>query len=113
MTIVGIFAWVGIILVIILIVRWVKKGTKKKQEEFLAKYNFSPEQKDLFLNNKLFVGMPAEILYFVMNGEGEKNMTQTAGKERIQHVYKKETEYHYVYTENGYVTSRQSGRAED
>ena len=104
---------VGIVLVIILIARWVKKETKKKQEEFLAKYDFSAEQKELFLNNKLFVGMPAEILYFVMNGEGEQNATHTANGDHIQHVYKKETEYHYVYTDNGYVTSWQSGRAED
>jgi hypothetical protein len=104
---------VGIVLVIILFVRWGMKQDKKQQEEFLAKYDFSPEQKELFLKKKLFVGMPADVLYFVMNGEGEQNKTHTANGDHIQHVYKKETEYHYVYTDNGYVTSWQSGRAED
>ena len=107
----GIIAWVAIILVVILIVRAVRKNTAKKKEEIISKYGFTAEQITKFMSNKLWEGMPIDALYVVL-GEGEQNKTQAGGREHIQHVYKNETDYHYVYTDNGIVTSWQNGKAE-
>ena len=104
-------AWVGVILVIVAIIVFVSRSNKKEKENILAKYNFTPEQKEKFLSKKLWIGMLIDALYAVL-GEGQQNKTQTAGKEFIQHIYKYETEYHYVYTDNGIVSSWQNGKPE-
>jgi hypothetical protein len=103
--------WVIVILVVVAILVIGVRLNKKDRDKVLAKYDFTPEQKELFLSKKLWVGMPIDALYAI-KGEGEQNKTQTSGGEHIQHVYKYETDYHYVYTDNGIVTSWQSGKSE-
>jgi hypothetical protein len=104
-----IMGWVVVVLVVIGIGVWISHSNKKDREKVLSKYDFTPEQKEMFLSKKLWVGMPADALYVVL-GYGKENKTTGAGGEHVQHVYENEKEYHYVYTENGVVTSWQSGR---
>jgi hypothetical protein len=98
--------WVVIILAVVGIVVLLNRSIKKDKEKILSKYNFSPEEKQMFESRKLWIGMPVDALYVVL-GYGEQNKTTTAGGEHIQHVYKDSDEYHYVYTENGIVSSWQ------
>ena len=101
--------WVIIILVVVAIGVLISRSNKKAREKILAKYNFSSQERELFLSKKLWVGMPADALYTIL-GPGEQNKTQSARGEKIQHVYKNSDDYRYVYTENGIVTSWQNGR---